>query len=155
MKKQRIYIDTSVIGGCFDHEFSQWLNGLVKDFEAGIFIPILSELVAEELKLAPISVREKYFELLGLGAPMLLINDEVRELLAIYQQRQILTDKCRNDMLHIAIATVEEVNILVSWNFKHIVRFDKIRSFNSTNVEAGYKPLEIYSPREVTVYGNY
>ena len=40
--------------------------------------------------------------------------------------------------------------MLVSWNFKHIVRFDKIRLFNAVNQEQGYKSIEIYSPREVT-----
>jgi len=44
--------------------------------------------------------------------------------------------------------------ILTSWNFRHIVRFDKIRSFNAVNIENGYKRLDIYSPREVTSYGN-
>jgi len=58
----------------------------------------------------------------------------------------------RNDMIHIALATVANVDILVSWNFKHIVRFDKIRSFNAINLEKGYKALQIYSPREVTFY---
>ncbi len=56
-------------------------------------------------------------------------------------------------MLHIALATVAEVDLLVSWNFKHIVRFDKIRLFNAANLEQGYKPLVIHSPREVTTYG--
>lgn len=52
-------------------------------------------------------------------------------------------------MLHIALATVADVDVLVSWNFKHIVRLDKIRHFNAVNIELGYKPLTIYSPREV------
>jgi len=56
-------------------------------------------------------------------------------------------------MLHIAIATVAEVDVLVSWNFRHIVRLDKIRLFNAVNLELGYKQLTIYSPREVATYG--
>ena len=84
---------------------------------------------------------------------ILEVGDEALELLASYQKRQILGSKYRNDMLHIALATVAEVDILVSWNFRHIVRFDKIRLFNAVNLEFGYKRLEIYSPRGVTTYG--
>jgi hypothetical protein len=51
------------------------------------------------------------------------------------------------------VLVVAEVDMLVSWNFKHIVRFDKIRLFNAVNQECGYKTIEIYSPREVTTYG--
>jgi hypothetical protein len=58
-----------------------------------------------------------------------------------------------NDMLHIAVATVAEVDVLVSWNFKHIVRLDKIQLFNGTNLELGYRPVGMYSPREVGTYG--
>jgi hypothetical protein len=41
LKKLRIYVDTSVIGGCFDPEFATWSNGLFKDFEKGIYQPVL------------------------------------------------------------------------------------------------------------------
>ena len=71
----------------------------------------------------------------------------------MYQERCILTPKFYDDGLHIAVATVGEADVLVSWNFKHIVRFDKIRRFNAVNLEFGYKPLQIFSPREVTTYG--
>jgi hypothetical protein len=70
-----------------------------------------------------------------------------------YQAHGILTPKFYDDGLHIAVATVGEADVLVSWNFKHIVHFDKIRMFNAVNLEYGYKPLQIFSPREVTTYG--
>jgi hypothetical protein len=50
------------------------------------------------------------------------------------------------------LATVAAVDALVSWNFKHIVRLEKIRLFNAVNVESGYQPLNILSPREVTTH---
>jgi hypothetical protein len=56
-------------------------------------------------------------------------------------------------MLHIALATLARVDVLVSWNFRHIVRLDKIRAFNAVNAERGLGDLSIYSPREVTFYG--
>jgi hypothetical protein len=55
-------------------------------------------------------------------------------------------------MTHIALATIAEVDALVSWNFRHIVRLDKIRLFNAVNVELGYRALSILSPREVITH---
>jgi hypothetical protein len=75
------------------------------------------------------------------------------ELADEYQGRGILTSNFYGDGLHIALATVAEADLLVSWNFKLIVRFDKIRLFNAVNIEFGYKSLQIFSPREVTTYG--
>jgi len=69
-----------------------------------------------------------------------------------YQHRGILTPKFYDDGLHIALATVTEVDVVVSWNFRYIVHLDKIRLFNAVNLELGYKPLGIYSPREVARY---
>ena len=153
MKIQRIYVDTSVIGGCFDTEFEIWSNGLFRDFKAGNFKPVISEIVAEEIEEAPSFVQEKYAELIELRAEVVEVNQNSIDLLSAYQSHGILGEKYRNDMLHIALASIAEVDILTSWNFKHIVRFDKIRAFNAVNLENGYKQLEIYSPREITTYG--
>ncbi len=111
-----------------------------------------SDLTTVEINPAPAFVQNKYAELFDLEHDMLEVGNEALDLLKSYQMRGILGDKYRNDMLHIALATVAEVDILVSWNFKHIVHFDKIRLFNAINSELGYKHLDIYSPREVTSY---
>ena len=83
---------------------------------------------------------------------MVVLSDEALGLADAYQQRSIVSPKFYDDGLHIALATIAEVDILVSWNFKHIVHYDKIRLFNAVNLERGYKPLAIYSPREVASY---
>lgn len=153
MRTQRIYIDTSVIGGCFDAEFAAWSNGLFKDFRIGTYLPVVSEVVAAEVEDAPEAVRESYSELVTLGAEVLEVDDSVIRLADIYQQRKILTPKFYDDGPHIALATSAEVDLLVSWNFKHIVHYEKIRLFNAVHLELGYKPLQIYSPREVTHHG--
>jgi hypothetical protein len=150
MKRLRIYIDTSVIGGCFDPEFSEWSNSLMKDFAVGTFIPLLSDVVAAEIGDAPEAVRLRYDDLLRSEHEFSLVTEDVIELADAYQRRGILTPKFYDDGLHIALASVAEADLLVSWNFRHIVHFDKIRLFNSVNLELGYKPLQIYSPREVT-----
>lgn len=122
------------------------------DFHAGSFRPVLSDVVAGEVRRAPEAVRVRYGELLAVGAEQLSVTDEVLALFAIYQARSVLPPRLYNDMLHIALATIAEVDVLVSWNFKHIVRLEKIRLFNAVNIEQGYKPLSIRSPREVTAY---
>jgi hypothetical protein len=153
MKLQRVYLDTSALGGCFDPEFSEWSNGLVQDFRNGLFKPLLSQVTATELQDAPEPVQVVYAELLMLGAEIIEATESALELADAYQEHGILTPKFYDDGLHIAIATVGEADVLVSWNFKHIVHFDKIRMFNAVNLEHGYKPLQIFSPREVTTYG--
>ena len=150
MKILRVYIDTSVIGGCFDVEFSSWSNSLMHDFRRGNFLPVLSEVVAGEIRSTPEAVRVQYAELLSLGAEFLAVSDEALDLAAVYEARGILAPRFRNDMLHIALATVADADVLVSWNFRHVVRLEKIRLFNAVNLEHGYKPIQIYSPREVT-----
>jgi hypothetical protein len=151
MKRLRIYVDTSVIGGVFDPEFRVWSNGLIEDFRVKRFGLVLSDVTAAEVERAPVQVRELYEELILL-AETLPVTDEVLTLLEKYEAHNVLDTRFRNDMLHIALATVAEVDVLVSWNFQHIVRLDKIHQFNGINLELGYKPLAIYSPREVTTY---
>jgi len=150
MKIPRIYIDTSVIGGCFDEEFQMWSNSLMKDFCNGIFQPVVSTIVTDEIKNAPDKVKSKYKEMIKIGSEVLTPNGEVYELFNQYVKHQIISEKFSNDMMHIALATIGNVDVLVSWNFKHIVRFDKIRLFNAVNLEYGYKTLAIHAPREVT-----
>jgi predicted nucleic acid-binding protein len=153
VKKQRVYLDTSVLGGCFDPEFAAWSHGLVKDFRAGMFQPVLSEVTAAEVAAAPESVRALHAELLLLPAEVLPVTSEALALLAAYEAKGILGQRFRNDMLHIALASIADVDVLVSWNFRHIVRLEKIRLFAAVNLELGYRPLSIYSPREVTTDG--
>ncbi len=93
-----------------------------------------------------------YAELLGLGAKIIHATPAALELAEAYQAHRILSSRFYNDGLHIALATIAEADVLVSWNFRHIVRLDKIRLFNAVNMEFGFKPVQIYSPREVTLY---
>ena len=149
MRKQTIYIDTSVIGGCFDDEFKYWSDKLILDFKNGTYIPVLSEITAGEINDAPLEVRKKYQEIKEYSSIYLEINNPALELAGQYQKRNALTKKFFTDGLHIAVATLYNNDVLVSWNFKHIVHFYKIRLFNAINLEMGYKPIEIFSPGEV------
>lgn len=153
MKKQRIYVDTSVIGGCFDEEFERWSNGLLIDFKKQIFTPVLSEVIEAEIADSPEFVVSKYKEFFDCNAEFLEVKDDALTLTQVYIRKKVLQNKYYRDMLHIALASVNNIDVLVSWNFKHIVRFDKIRLFNAINIEEGYKQLEIYSPMEITFHG--
>lgn len=152
MEHLRIYIDTSVLGGCFDPEFAPWSNGLMRDFRAGRLTPVLSDVTAAEVVSAPESVRDLHQEMLALAGTVLPVTPEALGLVGKYEARKILGGRWRAGMQHIALATIAEVDSLVSWNFRPIVRLEKIRRFNAVNVESGYRALSIRSPREVTTY---
>jgi predicted nucleic acid-binding protein len=149
MKKLKVYIDTSVIGGCFDKIFQEWSNKLFEEFISGKKIAIISDTVLKELERAPEEVREKINEIPNEFVEKYNITDEIRNLTEKYMKKNIVTSKFRDDALHIATATIINVDVLVSWNFKHIVNFNRIRQFNSINILEGYKELEIRTPQEV------
>ena len=119
MKPLRIYIDTSVLGGCFDVEFAEWSNGLIGDFRAGRLVPVLSDVTAAEVADAPPLVRELHQEMLVLAGSVLAITPQVLDLVTAYEARKILSPKYAADMRHIALATIAAVDALVSWNFSH------------------------------------
>jgi len=75
--------------------------------------------------------------------------ERARELAYPYIEEEAVTERFLVDAQHIAIATVNRVNALVSWNFKHIVNLKRVRLYNSVNLRYGYYLLEIRSPVEV------
>ncbi len=149
MKKLTIYIDTSVIGGCFDKLFQEWSNKLFMEFISGKKNAVISDTVLKELERAPKEVREKINEIPAEFIEKYVITKEIRNLTEKYLEQKIVASKFRDDALHIATATVLNVDVLVSWNFKHIVNLNRIKQFNSINLFEGYKELEIRTPQEV------
>ena len=152
MKKWTIYVDTSVIGGCCDHEFQEWSNGMLRDFQAKTFKLLLSELIDAEIENAPEEVKKVYAKFRQCTDRIISLTPESIQLAEAYLKHRILTRNYRDDARHIAIATVAGADLVVSWNFKHIVHFEKIQKFNAVNIEMGYKPISIYSPRDVTTH---
>ncbi|MFC1582372.1 PIN domain protein [Planctomycetota bacterium] len=150
MKKTSIYVDTSVIGGCCDVEFREWSNGLLADFKSGIYSLVLSIITEAEIADAPDEVRDVYLEFRDCAEEILDLSPEALDLAASYVKHGILSENFQDDARHIALATVAGADLVASWNFKHIVHFEKIQRFNAVNIEMGYKPIAIYSPREVT-----
>jgi hypothetical protein len=113
---------------------------------------VLSDVTAAEVQDAPERVRELHQEILTIVESVLPLTEDALSLVAAYAGRRILPTKYEADMRHIALATLDRVDALVSRNFKHIVRLEKIRQFNEVNVQLGYQALSILSPREVTTY---
>jgi hypothetical protein len=153
MKKElKIYLDTSVIGGCYDDEFAEWSKKLIEEFKAGLYIPVVSELTEAEISNAPEQVQNVLIDLLKSNCQVLVETEESIALAQKYINVGILSRNFEDDARHVAMATTNSMDMIVSWNFKHIVHFEKIRWFNSVNLAEGYKLIEIFSPREVIQY---
>lgn len=145
----KIYVDTSVFGGCFDSEFEEWSNKLVNEFVRGFKVAVISDLTLRELEDAPLKVRNLVGEIPEEYKEYVVLNDETKALARCYVQEGVVGEGFLVDAQHIAIATVNRGDVLVSWNFKHIVNLTKIRHYNAVNLKYGYPLLEIRSPMEV------
>jgi predicted nucleic acid-binding protein len=152
--KQKVFIDTSVIGGCFDPEFEEWSNRLFDDFKSGKRIAVISDITLDELSDAPEQVQEKFRIIPEDNLEVLISDNESRLLADSYVLEGAVSKKFYEDALHIAISTINQVNVLASWNFKHIVNLDRIRLYNAVNLKNGYTLLEIRNPREILKFSD-
>ncbi len=148
----RIYIDTSVIGGCLDKEFQNASRQLIDKFKQGEMIAVISELTTLELKDAPQEVRDIIREIPEENIEYVELTEEAVNLARKYTVEGVIGEGKLVDAEHIAIATINRVDVLVSWNFRHIVNLQRIRGYNSVNLKYGYPLLEIRSPLEVITY---
>lgn len=150
-RKWRLYLDTSVFGGCFDlaQDWAQDSRRVVDAAREGIVKICFSDTVARELEGAPKPVRELRDSLPPACFENVTVTSEIRELSAAYIAAGIVGKSSFDDALHVAAATVSRVDAIVSWNFKHIVRLDRIKGYNQVNLSLGYGMLTIVSPKEV------
>lgn len=147
--KQRVYVDTSAVGGCEDEEFSIWSVQLFEEFRQSLRIAVISDLTRQELVDAPEAVGKILESLPDSSVESVYLTEEAETLALRYIDDGVVNAGHIADAQHIAIASVERVDVLVSWNFRHIVNLDRIHAFNSVNLRLGYPILEIRSPREV------
>ncbi len=149
---QRFYFDTSVFGGVFDTEFEEVTLQLFERVKAGELICVYSDLTESELVDAPETVRRYFKNLPQENVERVIVNDEILALATKYIQEKVVGQTSLDDCIHIATATINKVDILVSWNFKHIVNVYRIRGYNSVNIRSNYQALEIRSPKEILEY---
>lgn len=151
MKVMRVYADTSIIGGKFDSEFKRASEIFFEQVKNNKFHLIISSLVQEEIVAAPEHVK-KFLDELKPDATVIEVSEAALKLREAYLKANILSRRSSNDALHVALATVNNCPIIVSWNFKHIVHYEKISLYNTVNIIEGYQQIAIYSPLEVIKY---
>ena len=127
MKKLYIYVDASVIGGCEDSEFAEASLALWGLFVDGFYIQVLSEHTLRELGGAPERIRARLLEIPEANQVVLTDTPEAEALAEAYLAHGIVGPGARSDALHVALATIGRVDVMVSWNFKHIVNLGRIR----------------------------
>jgi len=149
MKLPRIYCDSSVIGGYFDPEFERESRRFIDAVKNGRIVMLLSEVVIQEILLAPENVQNVLASIPASSIEKVPLSTEIIELRNAYIKAGILGPKWIDDATHVAAATVARADAIVSWNFSHIVRLDKMKAYNQVNLINGYGILTIVSPQEV------
>ncbi len=152
--KQKIYIDTSVVGGYFDEEFKDATTALFQRLENGEILFVVSDLLDLELINAPQRVRELLYNYSADKFFRVELTEESIKLADAYISENVVGKTSLEDCRHIALATINKVDVLASWNFKHIVNLDRIKGYNSVNLKLGYQMIEIRSPKDLVNYGN-
>jgi predicted nucleic acid-binding protein len=152
--KQRIYIDTSVVGGFFDEEFKEATQRLFKRLEDNEVKFVISDLLELELIQAPKHVNELLLKYSTDRFERIELTEEIMSLADRYIEEKVVGRTSLEDCRHIALATVNRVDVLASWNFKHIVNLDRIKGYNSVNLKLGYPTIEIRTPQELVSYGD-
>lgn len=152
--KQRVYIDTSVVGGYFDEEFKEATTALFQRLENGEIVFVISDLLDLELINAPQNVRELLQNYSADKFVRVELTEEIIKLADTYISEKVVGKTSLEDCRHIALATINKVDVLASWNFKHIVNLDRIKGYNSVNLRLGYQMIEIRSPKDLINYGN-
>jgi predicted nucleic acid-binding protein len=150
--KQKIYIDTSVVGGYFDEEFKEATIKLFERLENNEIIFVVSDLLDLELINAPQHVREHLFKYPANKFERIELTVEAIQLADKYITENVVGKTSLEDCRHIAMATIHKVDVLASWNFKHIVNLDRIKGYNSVNLRLGYSMIEIRSPKDLVNY---
>ena len=146
---QRFYFDTSVLSGVFDTEFEEHSTILMERVKLGQIKAVISEVADEEIMKARKEIRDFYKALPKDSIEFVEITKDAVMLADTYIADKVVGKTSRNDCLHIGIATVCKVDLLVSWNFKHIVNIYRIRGYNAVNIKLGFPPLEIRSPKDI------
>lgn len=149
MKPLRIYLDSSVIGGYYDAKFSEDSRRVILGIHQRKAVLLVSEVVVREISTAPQPVQDVLATIPPAAVEIVILSEEVLALRTAYLDAKILTKRSIDDATHVAAATIARADAIVSWNFKHIVRLDKMKAYNQVNLANGYGILTIITPKEV------
>ena len=154
MVKLKFYLDTSVLGAVCDPgpeerlvATRRLLDGLVD----GLWDGYISTLALEEIYRAPRSIREKIAaELRRIPLPVLEESPESLALAQAYVLSGAIPADYEDDARHVSIATINDIGVIISWNFRHMVNVDRKRKINSVNLREGFPLLDLVSPWEIS-----
>ena len=118
-------------------------------FGKGQAVMLASDLLLRELAEAPAEVQSVLSALPLAHVERVALTDEAEHLRDLYLAARVVTPPHANDALHVALAVAARADMIVSWNFKHIVHYEKIRAYNAVNLLEGYSVIAIHSPQEV------
>ena len=135
-------------------EFSEATMGLFERLERKEIVFVISDLPDLELTSALLNVIELLYKFSNDKFERVSLIEEAIKLAdnETYIAEKVVGKTCIEDCRHIAIATINRVDVLASWNFKHIVNLVRIKGYNSVNYRLGYPMIEIRSPRDLISY---
>ena len=150
MNPMRVYIDTSVFGGYYDEDFQAETRRFFDAVLAGKVTALISDTLVGELVSAPDHVEDLLQRVIDAGCERLPLHREAKELRDAYLSAGVVTANYADDALHVAHATVARADVIVSWNFRHLVNPLRIRGFNGVNAAQGYGPVVIMTPEDLS-----
>lgn len=148
-QRLRAYVDTSVFGGCFDAKFELPSRRLFARFRSGEYVLVVSDVTVKELEGAPEPIRKILAQVPLENVERWPLTPEAEQLAETYLAEGVIPKRLWFDAQHIALATLAGVDVLLSWNFKHMVNLQRVRGYNGVNARLGYAPIEIRTPQEV------
>ncbi|MCK4248325.1 MAG: PIN domain nuclease [Candidatus Omnitrophica bacterium] len=155
MKKIKLYLDTSVLNFVLTDQpmlanRKESTINLLEEIKAGNYDAYISEQVLVEINKAEETKTKDLMDLIGaLPLESLPLSEDIEELADKYVEEEIIPLKYRDDALHIAIASANNLDVIVSWNFNHMVKLKTKQGVIAVNSLLGYKSIEIITPEEV------
>jgi len=149
MKKLRVYVDSSAVGGAFNKRIAQETRPFWDAVHRGEIIVILSDVLEKELQKAPERAKDFVGSLPEHQVERVVSTDETHALAVQYIAENVVGESSFDDCAHVALATIARADVLVSWNMKHLANLDRKRGYNSINMKLGYPQIEILTPNMV------
>jgi len=149
VRRVRVYCDTSVFGGFHDEEFAEATRRFFDEVQHGRYVILISPTTLDELSRAPRKTQSVLQSVADENIEELELTAEVTRLAQAYLAAGVLGKASRGDAAHVAAASVAGADLILSWNFRHIVNYERIQKFNAVNLMNGYRALDIRSPQEI------